>query len=33
METRIQALHFNATEQLQAFIEKKCAKLENARVD
>lgn len=28
METRIQALHFNATEQLQAFIEKKCAKLE-----
>ena len=28
METRIQALHFKATEQLQAFIEKKCAKLE-----
>lgn len=28
METRIQALRFNATEQLQAFIEKKCAKLE-----
>ncbi|MBO7415809.1 MAG: ribosome-associated translation inhibitor RaiA [Bacteroidaceae bacterium] len=28
METKIQALHFNATEQLQAFIEKKCAKLE-----
>lgn len=28
METRIQALHFTATEQLQAFIQKKCAKLE-----
>ena len=28
METKIQALHFTATEQLQAFIEKKCAKLE-----
>lgn len=28
METKIQALHFNATEQLQAFIQKKCAKLE-----
>ena len=28
METKIKALHFTATEQLQAFIEKKCAKLE-----
>ena len=28
METRIQALQINATEQLQAFIEKKYAKLE-----
>ena len=28
METRIQALHFTATEQLQAFIQKKCTKLE-----
>ena len=28
METKIQALHFTATEQLLAFIEKKCAKLE-----
>ena len=28
METKIQALHFTATEQLQAFIEKKCAKVE-----
>lgn len=28
MEIRIQALHFNATEQLQVFIQKKCAKLE-----
>ena len=27
METKIKALHFTATEQLQAFIEKKCAKL------
>ena len=28
METKIKALHFTATEQLQAFIVKKCAKLE-----
>ncbi len=28
MEIKIQALHFTATEQLQAFIQKKCAKLE-----
>ena len=28
METKIKALHFTSTEQLQAFIEKKCAKLE-----
>ena len=28
MENKIKALHFTATEQLQAFIEKKCAKLE-----
>lgn len=28
MELKIQALHFNATEQLQSFIEKKCMKLE-----
>lgn len=28
METKIKALHFTATEQLEAFIEKKCAKLE-----
>ncbi len=27
MELKIQALHFTATEQLQSFIEKKCAKL------
>ena len=27
MELKIQSLHFTATEQLQAFIEKKCAKL------
>jgi len=27
METKIKTLHFNATEQLEAFIEKKCAKL------
>ena len=28
MELKIQALHFNATEQLQSFIGKKCSKLE-----
>ena len=28
METKIKALHFTATEQLQAFTLKKCAKLE-----
>lgn len=28
MELKIQALHFTATEQLQAFIGKKCAKLQ-----
>lgn len=28
METRIQSIHFDATEQLQAFIQKKVAKLE-----
>jgi len=28
METKIQALHFGATEQLQEFIQKKSAKLE-----
>ena len=28
MEVRIQSIHFDATEQLQAFIQKKTAKLE-----
>ncbi|RGN46691.1 MULTISPECIES: ribosome hibernation-promoting factor, HPF/YfiA family [unclassified Bacteroides] len=28
MEVRIQSIHFDATEQLQAFIQKKVAKLE-----
>ena len=28
MEVRIQAIHFDASEQLQAFIQKKAAKLE-----
>lgn len=28
MEIRVQAIHFDATEQLQAFIQKKVAKLE-----
>ena len=28
MEIKIQAIHFDATEQLQAFIEKKVSKLE-----
>lgn len=28
MEIKIQALHFTATEQLQAFTQKKCSKLE-----
>ena len=28
MEIRIQAIHFDATEQLQAFIQKKVSKLE-----
>lgn len=28
MELKIQALHFNATDQLQSFIAKKCSKLE-----
>lgn len=28
MEIRIQSIHFDATEQLQAFIQKKAAKLE-----
>lgn len=30
MEIKIQAIHFDATEQLQAFIEKKVMKLEKA---
>lgn len=29
MEVKIQSIHFDATEQLKAFIEKKTAKLEN----
>ena len=29
MEIRIQSIHFDATEQLQAFIQKKVSKLEN----
>ena len=29
MEIKIQSIHFDATDQLQAFIEKKVAKLEN----
>lgn len=33
MEVKIQALHFNATEQLQAFVEKKCAKLQRVSED
>lgn len=28
MEIRIQALHFNATDQLKSFIEKKCQKMD-----
>ena len=28
MEVRIQSIHFDASEQLQAFIQKKAAKLE-----
>ena len=28
MELKIQALHFTATQQLQAFIQKKCSKLQ-----
>ena len=28
MEIRIQSIHFDASEQLQAFIQKKAAKLE-----
>ena len=28
MEIRIQSIHFDATEQLQAFIQKKVSKLE-----
>ena len=29
MNIRIQAIHFDATDQLEAFIQKKVAKLEN----
>ena len=29
MEIKIQSIHFDATEKLEAFIEKKVAKLEN----
>lgn len=29
MEVKVQSIHFDATEKLQAFIEKKTAKLEN----
>ena len=33
MEIKIQAIHFDATEKLQAFIEKKVAKLEKSFED
>ncbi len=33
MEVKIQSLHFDATEKLQAFIEKKVAKLEKSYED
>ena len=33
MEIKIQSIHFDATEQLQAFIEKKVAKLEKTFED
>ncbi len=33
MEIKIQSLHFDATEKLQAFIEKKVAKLEKSYED
>lgn len=33
MEVKIQSIHFDATEKLQAFIEKKVAKLEKAYED
>ena len=33
MELKIQSIHFDATEKLQAFIEKKIAKLEKAYED
>lgn len=29
MDVRIQSIHFDASEQLQAFIQKKVSKLEN----
>ena len=31
MEIKIQSIHFDATEKLQAFIEKKVAKLEDRK--
>ena len=33
MEVKIQSIHFDATEQLKAFIEKKTAKLEKSYED
>ena len=33
MEIKIQSIHFDATEKLQAFIQKKVAKLENSYED
>ena len=33
MEIKIQSIHFDATEKLQAFIEKKIAKLEKTYED
>ncbi|MDD7317168.1 MAG: ribosome-associated translation inhibitor RaiA [Prevotella sp.] len=33
MEIKIQSIHFDATEQLQAFVEKKVAKLEKSFED
>ena len=33
MEIKIQSIHFDATEQLKAFIEKKAAKLEKSCED
>ena len=33
MEIKIQSIHFDATEKLQAFIEKKVAKLEQSYED